>query len=84
MVNYKHCLDELLLGGCRAPKVETQENKQEANSDHFDPKGKCPLSEYTIAKWEALKNKMPFEDVKDFEEQEKGFISRHRVQRNYG
>lgn len=60
------------LIGCE-PKAETQENKQEANSDHFDPKGNAP-SEYTIAKWEALKNKMPFEDVRDFEEQKKGFI----------
>lgn len=56
------------------PKAEVQENKQEANSGHFDPKGNTP-SEYTIAKWEALKNKMPFEDVMDFDEQKKGFIA---------
>lgn len=56
------------------PKSETQEKKQEANLDHFDPKGKAPTA-VTVAKWEALKNKMPFEDVRDFAEQEKGFIA---------
>lgn len=40
---------------------------------HFDKKGKMP-SEFTIAKWEELKNKLPFEDERDFEEQKKGFI----------
>jgi alkyl sulfatase BDS1-like metallo-beta-lactamase superfamily hydrolase len=38
------------------------------------PKGKAP-SEYTIAKWEELKNTLPFEDKRDFEEQKKGFIA---------
>lgn len=41
---------------------------------HFDPKGKEP-SGFTIAKWEELKNTLPFEDKQDFEEQEKGFIA---------
>lgn len=44
-------------------------------SNHFDPKGKAP-SAHTIAKWEALKNKLPFEDVRDFDEHTKGFIAR--------
>jgi alkyl sulfatase BDS1-like metallo-beta-lactamase superfamily hydrolase len=43
-------------------------------SDHFDPKGKAPSS-FTVAKWEELKNTMPFEDKRDFEEQKKGFIA---------
>lgn len=46
----------------------------EAAPDHFDSKGKSPTPA-TIAKWEALKNKMPFEDVRDFAEQERGFIA---------
>jgi alkyl sulfatase BDS1-like metallo-beta-lactamase superfamily hydrolase len=41
---------------------------------HFDAKGKAP-SEFTIAKWEELKNTMPFEDKRDFEEAKKGFIA---------
>ncbi len=48
---------------------------QNLNTDgHFDPKGKEP-SEFTVAKWEELKNTMPFEDKQDFEEQKKGFIA---------
>ena len=42
--------------------------------DHFDPKGKGP-SEFTITKWEELKNTLPFEDKLDFEEQKRGFIA---------
>jgi alkyl sulfatase BDS1-like metallo-beta-lactamase superfamily hydrolase len=41
---------------------------------HFDAKGKAP-SEFTIAKWEELKNTLPFEDKRDFEEAKKGFIA---------
>ncbi len=48
---------------------------QNLNTDgHFDPKGKEP-SEFTVARWEELKNTMPFEDKQDFEEQKKGFIA---------
>lgn len=42
--------------------------------DHFDAKGKAP-SASTLAKWNELKNKMPFDDVRDFDEQKKGFIA---------
>ena len=41
---------------------------------HFDSKGKAP-SESTVTQWEQLKNKMPFKDRRDFEEQKKGFIA---------
>lgn len=41
---------------------------------HFDAKGKQPSS-FTVAKWEDQKNKLPFEDKRDFEEQSKGFIA---------
>ena len=52
---------------------ETSAQETEEYS-HFDPKGKAP-SEFTIAKWEELKNTLPFEDKRDFEEQKKGFIA---------
>lgn len=55
-------------------KAESQETTS-SYEGHFDAKGKGP-SAATIAKWEALKNKMPFEDVRDFEEQERGFIAK--------
>jgi len=42
--------------------------------DHFDPKGKAP-SKSTVSEWEDVKNKMPFKDKRDFEEQKKGFIA---------
>ncbi len=45
-----------------------------AQGDHFDPKGKVP-STFTVEKWEDVKNKMPFKDRQDFEEQKKGFIA---------
>ncbi len=50
------------------------EDTQIQEENHFDPKGNAP-SEFTISKWQDLKNKMPFEDVRDFAEQEKGFIA---------
>ena len=49
-------------------------DKQGSEYQHFDPKGKGP-SEFTIAKWEALKNSLPFDDKLDFEEQKRGFIA---------
>ncbi|RLD87051.1 MAG: alkyl/aryl-sulfatase [Bacteroidetes bacterium] len=45
-----------------------------AQEKHFDPKGKTP-SDFTITKWKDLKNKMPFKDERDFDEQKKGFIA---------
>ena len=45
-----------------------------AQEKHFDPKGKAP-SKFTVQKWEDVKNKMPFKDRRDFEEQKKGFIA---------
>jgi alkyl sulfatase BDS1-like metallo-beta-lactamase superfamily hydrolase len=41
---------------------------------HFDPKGKPP-SEDTVAFIEALRNSLPFEDDRDFEEARRGFIA---------
>lgn len=43
-------------------------------SDHFDPKGKAP-SEHTLAVWENWKKTLPFDDKRDFEEAQKGFIA---------
>lgn len=43
-------------------------------SDHFDPKGKAP-SEHTLAVWENWKKTLPFDDKRDYEEAQKGFIA---------
>lgn len=45
-----------------------------ANNTHFDAKGNSPSS-HTVKWWEDVKDKMAFEDQRDFEEQQKGFIS---------
>ncbi len=41
---------------------------------HFHPKGTMP-SQYTIEKQEGLRGSLPLSDMKDFEEQKKGFIA---------
>ncbi|MBL7965112.1 MAG: MBL fold metallo-hydrolase [Flavobacteriales bacterium] len=70
----------MLFAGCGQPPsngsdTTTANTPAEAvASDHFDPKGKAPSS-FTVARWEELKNTMPFEDQRDFEEQKKGFIA---------
>ena len=53
---------------------QKESNNNSSDIGHFDPKGKAP-SEFTIAKWEELKNTMPFEDKRDFEEQKKPRIA---------
>lgn len=60
-----------VVASCAQLKVERTQKHAE---NHFDAKGNEP-SEFTVAKWEELKNKMPFEDKLDFEEQKKGFIA---------
>ncbi len=45
-----------------------------AGPAHFHPQGKLP-SKYTVAKQQELRNILPFDDKKDFEEQKKGFIA---------
>jgi alkyl sulfatase BDS1-like metallo-beta-lactamase superfamily hydrolase len=67
----------LVLASCGKGNSEADAGQGDAApaSNHFDPKGKAPSS-FTIAKWEALKNKLPFEDVRDFDEHTKGFIAR--------
>lgn len=42
--------------------------------EHFDPKGKLPSS-FTIARQNDLRQSLPFEDERDFEEAKKGFIA---------
>ena len=41
---------------------------------HFHPKGKMP-SKFTVQKQNNLRQTMPFDDKRDFEEQKKGFIA---------
>lgn len=65
----------LFATSCTQNSTTNQESDtQKYAENHFDPKGKAP-SEFTIAKWEELKNTLPFEDKQDFEEQKKGFIA---------
>jgi len=45
-----------------------------AAQDHFNPKGAEP-SAYTTARQNALRNSLPFEDTRDFEESRRGFIA---------
>jgi alkyl sulfatase BDS1-like metallo-beta-lactamase superfamily hydrolase len=45
-----------------------------AQEQHFNPKGKLP-SRYTIEKQNNLRQTLPFEDERDFEEQKRGFIA---------
>lgn len=42
--------------------------------EHFNTKGKLP-SQYTIEKQQTLRKSLPFEDKRDYEEQQKGFIA---------
>jgi len=41
---------------------------------HFDPKGKMP-SPHTVERQQQLRKSLPFEDRRDFEEQQRGFIA---------
>ena len=63
-----------MLVSCNQKKPSETEQKPEELSNHFDKKGKAP-SEFTVARWEELKNTLPFEDKRDFEEAKKGFIA---------
>jgi len=46
----------------------------QAQTTHFDPKGKPPSSA-TIALQQSLRQRLPFEDERDFEESSRGFIA---------
>ncbi|MBY6185280.1 MBL fold metallo-hydrolase [Marinobacter hydrocarbonoclasticus] len=45
-----------------------------AEGKHFDPKGKQP-SRFTVDAQEAMKQALPFDDARDFEEAKRGFIA---------
>lgn len=45
-----------------------------AEGKHFDPKGKAPSS-HTLTIIERLRDSLPFEDQRDFEEAKRGFIA---------
>jgi len=45
-----------------------------AQQEHFHPKGKPP-SQYTLEIFEEARKTLPFSDVKDFEEWERGYIA---------
>lgn len=44
---------------------------------HFHPKGKAP-SEHTIAALKSARETLPFDDTRDFEEFDRGFIARRK------
>jgi alkyl sulfatase BDS1-like metallo-beta-lactamase superfamily hydrolase len=69
----------VFFAGCKQGTEKTEAKGTEGEvvagaSGHFDKKGLDPSS-FTIARWEELKNTMPFEDKRDFEEAKKGFIA---------
>jgi len=63
--------------GCNSKQKDTETASivADSTSDHFDKKGKLPSS-FTNAKWEELKNTLPFDDKRDFDEAKKGFIAK--------
>ncbi|MBD2683357.1 MULTISPECIES: alkyl/aryl-sulfatase [Nostoc] len=54
-------------------KSDTSDSKA-INHGHFDTKGKLPSS-FTIELQNSLRKSLPFEDKRDFEEAQKGFIA---------
>lgn len=63
----------LMLPACQSGEAPATTDENLNVSDHFDPKGKGP-SKHTLAVWENWKKTLPFDDVRDYEEQQKGFI----------
>ena len=49
-------------------------------NDHFSKQGKAPTS-YTITKQKALRETLPFDDKRDFDEAKKGFIAPPKADR---
>ncbi|WP_084140826.1 alkyl/aryl-sulfatase [Psychrilyobacter atlanticus] len=78
MKKIKFALLALMLvsaAGCNNLNMgKNTQNTAEVPNNHFDAKGK-PASTFTVAKWEEQKNILPFEDKRDFEDQQKGFIA---------
>ncbi len=56
----------ILSGWCLIPALFAQ--------DHFNPKGAAP-SQFTAALQSQLRDSLPFEDERDFEESRRGFIA---------
>ncbi|MDX2240821.1 MAG: alkyl sulfatase dimerization domain-containing protein [Leptolyngbyaceae cyanobacterium bins.302] len=54
--------------------ASTPSVSQSIKDEHFDSKGKLP-SAFTIALQDSLRQSLPFEDERDFEEAKKGFIA---------
>lgn len=54
--------------------ASTSSDFQSMKDEHFDPKGKLPSS-FTIELQNSLRKSLPFEDKRDFEEAQKGFIA---------
>lgn len=52
----------------------TSSDSQHIKDEHFDQKGKLPSS-FTIELQNGLRQSLPFEDRRDFEEAKKGFIA---------
>lgn len=54
--------------------VGVVEDPNPGDGKHFHEKGKLPSS-FTIEKQQALRQSLPFQDERDFEEQKRGFIA---------
>jgi alkyl sulfatase BDS1-like metallo-beta-lactamase superfamily hydrolase len=54
--------------------ASTPSHFESIKDEHFDPKGKLP-SLFTIALQNDLRKSLPFEDKRDFEEAQTGFIA---------
>jgi alkyl sulfatase BDS1-like metallo-beta-lactamase superfamily hydrolase len=63
------CAQVLAAGSAAPPPVAAVQP-----SGHFHPKGKLP-SRYTVEQQQALRKALPFEDQRDFEESQRGFVA---------
>jgi len=64
-------LTAILLAACSSPDTSS---RAETAEDHFHPKGKPP-SEHTIKVLQEARAGLPFDDDRDFEEYQRGFIA---------
>ncbi len=63
-----------LSNAATTEKTASVESTATVVADHFSKKGKAPSS-YTIAKQQALRKSLPFDDKRDFDEAKRGFIA---------
>ncbi|WP_237162487.1 alkyl/aryl-sulfatase [Shewanella halifaxensis] len=67
-------LTTILLTGCQ-PDPDLSKVATEVKATEVDALGFTPASEHTIAANQALRSRLPFDDVQDFEDAKRGFIA---------